>query len=177
MKKYLAIPALATLTTLAALAVTGCGTPTSPAAVTTPDAQQLASCQYANNNCPLGHAYKMYGNVGRPTQYSYTVTADKVVTKPGNVVSVEFTVHGLTGYPGDGIEGAGQNASVQTSIGRTRYAFTSDFSFDGSASGCTTTGWVTFNPLPDGVTAQAIQWDNNGGTGPVTWVIDWSSGY
>ncbi len=70
MKKYLAIPALATLTTLAALAVTGCGTPTSPAAVTTPDAQQLASCQYANNNCPLGHAYKMYGNVGRPTQYS-----------------------------------------------------------------------------------------------------------
>jgi hypothetical protein len=54
MKKYLGIPALATLTTLAALAVTGCGTPTSPAAVTTPDAQQLASCQYANNNCPLG---------------------------------------------------------------------------------------------------------------------------
>jgi hypothetical protein len=177
MKKYLGIPALATLTTLAALAVTGCGTPTSPAAVTTPDAQQLASCQYANNNCPLGHAYKMYGNVGRPTQYSYTVTANKMVTEPGNIVKVEFTIRGLTGTAGDDAgDSAGQNASIETSIGKTRYAFTDDFTFDGAASGRTVTGWVTFNPLPDGVTAQAIQWDNQS-SGPVTWVVDWSSGY
>jgi hypothetical protein len=150
--------------------------PATPAIQATPNAQQLAACQ-AGGDCPLGHAFTMQANIGQPTQYSYTVAADKVVTEPGNIVKVEFTIHGLTGTAGDdGADTAGSNASVETSIGKTRYAVTEDFNFDGAASGHTTTGWVTFNPLPDGVTAQAIQW-NNQVIGPVTWVVDWSSGY
>src|SRR5262249_28497017 len=124
-KSLLVIPALAAI---AAIPITGCGTPATPsAAVTTPNAQQLAGCQLGGS-CPLGHAFKVFGNIGLPTQYSYAVTADKLVTEPGNIVKVEFTIHGLTGTPGDDAsDSGGSNASIETSIGRTRYRFTSDF--------------------------------------------------